>query len=94
MKKRIDKACILETGERLTQPGQVAIVYTQESEAHMYREFISYLQDLGYLQKKYIDVLLEDLQGVHGLRAFRVQVADNPPKGWNSDSIQPITEAK
>jgi hypothetical protein len=94
VKKRIDKACILETGERLTQPGQVAIVYTQESEAHMYREFISYLQDLGYLKKEYIDVLLEDLQGVHGLRAFRVKVAENAPKGWDADSIQPISEAK
>ena len=56
----------------------------------MYREFISYLQDLGYLKEKHIDVMLEDLQGVHGLRALRVQVADTPPKGWSKDLIQPL----
>ena len=89
VKKRIDKARILETGERLTQPEQIAIVYTHESEAHMYREFISYLQDLGYLKEEYIDVVLEDLQGVHGLRAFRVAVAEQAPEGWSPDRLQP-----
>ena len=49
----------------------------------MYKEFVSYLQDLGFLQEEFIDVLLEDLQGVHGLRALRVTVAEKPPKGWD-----------
>lgn len=89
VKKRIDKAKILETGERLTQPEQIAIVYTQEKELVMYKELISYLQELGYLKEKYIDVLLEDLQGVHGLRALRVQVADTPPAKWSSKKGHP-----
>ena len=42
----------------------------------MYREFVSYLQGLGYLKDNYIDVILKDLQGVHGLRTIRVE-ADN-----------------
>ena len=84
VKKRIDKARILETGERLTQPEHIAIVYTQERELKVYQELISYLQRLGYLEEQYIDVILEDLQGVHGLRALRVQVAQKPPHGWNS----------
>ena len=83
VKKRIDKACIQKTGERLTQPGQIAIVYTQEQEALMYKEFIHYLQSLSFIESDYIDVLLEDLQGVHGLRAIRVKVKDTPPKGWD-----------
>lgn len=87
VKKRIDKARILETGERLTQPNHIAIVYTQEHEAQMYREFISYLHSLGYLKEVFIDVLLEDLQGVHGLRALRVEVTDKPPKSWSKDSF-------
>ena len=83
VKKRIDKACIHGTGERLTQPDQIAIVYTQEREAEMYREFITYLQEEGFLKTDFVDVLLEDLQGVHGLRALRVQVMDQPPEGWD-----------
>ena len=83
IKKRLDKACILGTGERLTQPGQIAIVYTQEHEAQMYREFFTYLTHLGFLEADFIDVLLEDLQGVHGLRALRVTVPASPPEGWD-----------
>ena len=49
----------------------------------MYREFITYLQHLGFLETEYIDVLLEDLQGVHGLRAIRVTVPKAPPAGWD-----------
>jgi len=84
VKKRIDKARILETGERLTQPEQIAVVYTQERELKIYRELISYLQALGYLEETFIDVVLEDLQGVYGLRALRVRVAETPPAGWDS----------
>ena len=49
IKKRIDKAVIRGTTERLTQPGQVALVYSHPSEAHEWREYIDYLQTLGYL---------------------------------------------
>ena len=83
IKKRIDKARIHGSSERLTQPEKIAIVYTQEREFQMYKEFISYLQELGFLQEDYIDVLLEDLQGVHGLRAIRVSVAETPPPCWD-----------
>ncbi len=83
VKKRIDKARVHDTGERLTQPDQIAIVYTQERERQMYKEFITYLQEEGFLEKEYLDVLLQDLQGVHGLRALRVQVSADPPKGWD-----------
>ena len=83
VKKRIDKAQIHGTGERLTQPDQIAIVYTQEREFQMYKEFITYLQEEGFLKEEVLDVLLEDLQGVHGLRALRVQVMDEPPDGWD-----------
>src|SRR5688572_32009050 len=42
IKKRIDKAVIRGTAERLTQPGQVALVYSHPSEAHEWREYIEY----------------------------------------------------
>ena len=74
VKKRIDKALIRGTTERVTQPGKIAIVYGQPAEAHEYRSYIEYLQSLGYLRPELEDVELEELQGVHGLRALRVSV--------------------
>ncbi len=74
LKKRIDKAVIKGTDERLTQPGQIAIVYSHAREATEYREYIDYLQGSGYLTDEVEEFDLEDLQGVHGLRALRVTV--------------------
>jgi len=79
VKKRIDKAVIQGTTERVTQPGHVAIVYSQPGEALEYRAYIEYLLNLGYLTGRVEPLELEELQGVQGLRALRVQVAlDNP----------------
>ena len=49
IKKRIDKAIIKATSERLTQPGKIAIVYSNRQEAAEYLEYIDYLQSAGYL---------------------------------------------
>jgi len=79
IKKRIDKAVVQGTTERVTQPGNVAIIYNQPAEAKEYRGYIDYLQALGYLTGPVESLELEELQGVHGLRALRVPVAlDNP----------------
>ena len=74
IKKRIDKAHIKGTEERLTQPGQIAVVYSQNSEAEEDRLYIDYLQQQGYLQSGIETLELEDLQGVYGLKALRVAV--------------------
>jgi hypothetical protein len=74
VKKRIDKATVRGTSDRLTQPGKLAIVYTQPVEAHAYREHIEYLQHLRYLGPEVEELELEELQGVEGLRALRVAV--------------------
>jgi GAF domain-containing protein len=74
MKKRIDKAVVLGTTERLTQPGKIAIVYSQAAEAAEYRDYIAYLQAQGYLHGEVEKLELEELQGVSGLRALRVTV--------------------
>jgi hypothetical protein len=79
VKKRIDKALVQGTAERVTQPGKVAIIYTQPGEALEYRAYIEYLQSIGYLTGSVEQLELGELQGVQGLRALRVQVAlDNP----------------
>ena len=77
VKKRIDKAVVAGTGERLTQPGQVAIVYSGAAEAQEYRRYLDYLQASGYLQADVEAVELEDMPGAYGLKALRVGIA--PP---------------
>jgi hypothetical protein len=77
VKKRIDKALIRGTSERVTQPRRIAIIYSHASEAIEYRGYIEYLQSLGYLTRGVEELELEELQGVHGLRALRVTVDTN-----------------
>ena len=74
MKKRIDKAVVRGTTERLTQPGKIALVYSQPTEAAEYREYIAYLQALRFLTPEVEQLELDELQGVTGLRALRVTV--------------------
>ncbi len=80
IKKRIDKVRIKDTLERLTQPGYIAIVYSNIGEADEYIEHIKYLQSKFVLNDVFDLLELEDLQGVRGLKAIRVGVnfgADN-----------------
>ena len=74
IKKRIDKAIIRGTTERLTQPGKIALVYSHATEASEWREYIEYLQRLGYLTREVEELELDELQGAQGLRALRVTV--------------------
>jgi hypothetical protein len=79
VKKRIDKAVVEGTSDRVTQPGKIAIIYSQSAEAHEYRHYIEYLQSLGYLTSEVEELDLGELQGVQGLRALRVAVdLENP----------------
>jgi len=90
MKKRIDKAVVRGTTERLTQPGRIAIVYSQAAEAAEYRDYIAYLQSLGHLLGDVENLELEELQGVSGLRALRVTV--NLGSAW-IDAASPLIDA-
>lgn len=73
IKKRIDKAHIKNTEERITQPGKIAIIYSQDKDALEYIKYINFLQSKKQLGK--IEFLeLEDLQGVAGLKALRIEV--------------------
>jgi hypothetical protein len=80
VKKRIDKALVRGSSERVTQPGKIAIVYSQPDEAAEYRTYIEYLQHLSYLASEVEDLELGELQGVHGLRALRVTVILRAPQ--------------
>ncbi|MBO9634396.1 MAG: hypothetical protein J7578_14880 [Chitinophagaceae bacterium] len=74
IKKRIDKVHLKDSNERLTKPGYIAIVYSQQQEAFEYLEYIEYLQSQGLLRGEVERLELEELQGVSGLKALRVGV--------------------
>ena len=74
IKKRIDKVHIRDQKERLTQPGTIAIVYSQQKEKVEYMEFIEVLQNDELLHGDIEELELEELQGVSGLSALRVKV--------------------
>jgi hypothetical protein len=76
LKKRIDKAVIKGTGERLTVAGKVAIVYLQNKDRNEYLEYLEYLVQKGYIHPDIEDLELEKLQGAEGLKALRVSVID------------------
>ncbi|HOZ70662.1 MAG TPA: hypothetical protein PK328_14900, partial [Chitinophagaceae bacterium] len=79
IKKRIDKVHIRNSDERLTQPGMVAIVYTQAKDATEYKEYIEFLQHKELLQPGIESLDLEELQGVSGLKALRVAIRPDLP---------------
>jgi GAF domain-containing protein len=78
MKKRIDKALVKGTSERLTRPESIAIVYSNTREAIEYGEYIEFLQSTGHLDSEVESLELEELQEVQGLRALRVRVKNSP----------------
>jgi len=81
VKKRIDKVKIKDTNERLTQPGKIAVVYSQLKDAAEYLEYIEFLQSQNLLKPEVEKYDLEELQGVSGLKALRVDVNfDDIPK--------------
>lgn len=74
IKKRIDKVHIRGSAERLTQPGKIALIYSQQKDIDEYLNHIFYLQEKGLLldDLEYLD--LEKLQGLDGLKALRIGV--------------------
>lgn len=74
IKKRIDKVCIKDTDERLTQPGKIALIYSSESEADEFMKYVKEFQEGGSLSSIVERYDLEELQGVTGLKAIRVAV--------------------
>ena len=74
VKKRVDKANIKGTEERITEPGKIAIIYSQKEDEEEYLKYIHFLQDQKMLDEQVEILELEDLQGVTGLKALRVKV--------------------
>lgn len=74
VKKRVDKANIKGTNQRVTQKGKISIVYSQKEDEIEYLRYIKFLQSKKYLDTDVEIVELQDLQAVTGLKAIRVSV--------------------
>ncbi len=96
VKKRIDKAYIKNTGERLTQPGKIAIVYNQAKVEDEYRRYFHYLTGKKLITGEVEELELEELPGATGLRALRIQVSEERTETARqpaSDLLKDIEEA-
>lgn len=74
VKKRVDKANIKGTQERITQKGKLTIVYSQKEDEDEYVRYIKFLQSKNVLDKDFEILELQDLQGVTGLKALRASI--------------------
>ncbi len=74
VKKRVDKAFIKGTEERITQNGKITIVYSQKEDGDEYMRYVNFLQSKHVLSDEVEVLELEGLQGVTGLKALRVGI--------------------
>nr|MBX2845211.1 hypothetical protein [Saprospiraceae bacterium] len=74
IKKRIDKAHIKNTNERLTQPHMLSVVYSNPQLGREYMGYFEFLQSIGYIGKHIEKVELEELQGASGMMAIRAEM--------------------
>lgn len=74
VKKRVDKAFIKGTTQRVTEKGKLSIMYSQEDDEKEYLQYVHFFQAKNMLGSDLEVVELEDLQGVTGLKAIRVSI--------------------
>ncbi|WP_080778046.1 GAF domain-containing protein [Chryseobacterium phocaeense] len=74
IKKRLDKAHVKDSSERITCPGKITIVYFGMENQKEYLEYISKLQKKEILQNDVEFLKVEDLQGITGLLALRISL--------------------
>ncbi len=77
VKKRVDKSKIKGTDQRVTEKGKLVIIYSQRSDEREYIKYINFLQSKNYLEDEIEIVELENLQGVTGLKALRINILYN-----------------
>ncbi|RWY49976.1 GAF domain-containing protein [Mucilaginibacter gilvus] len=77
VKKRIDKACIKGTTDRITGIGKLTIVYSNHDEELEYLTYLRFLQSKGMLKEDLEILDVEDLQGISGLKAIRITILND-----------------
>lgn len=74
IKKRLDKACIKGTEERIVQPQKLTIAFASTEDLEEYRQYLTYGQQIGVLLGDIEQFEIEDMQSVSGLLGLRVNV--------------------
>ena len=82
LKKRIDKATIKDSTERIVEKEKITIVYSSNKEEKEYLNYIKYLQFKEILENTVEKFDISETQGVAGLKALRIKI--------KNDSIHPI----
>lgn len=75
IKKRIDKAYIKDTNERLVQPNKIAIVYSSHRVEQELNTILREIAEEKFIIDEIEHVFLDELQGIEQLKAFRVTVS-------------------
>jgi hypothetical protein len=75
IKKRLDKAHVKDSTDRITCPGKITIVYFGMENQREYLDYVNKLQKKGVLKNDVELLRVEDLQGITGLLALRVSIA-------------------
>ncbi|HYF67056.1 MAG TPA: GAF domain-containing protein [Ohtaekwangia sp.] len=92
IKKRIDKAYIKNSSERLTQPGKIAIVYNHTKTEDEFRRYFEYLTVRNLVTGSIETLELEELPGASGLRALRFQIATQNKTAKELSNINLLTD--
>ncbi len=90
IKKRIDKAYIKDTTERLTQPGKLCVVYSSNAIEKEYLRYVGFLQSKNYIGQNVEIVEVEELQGASGIKAIRVDLNLNFEKVGNMFTVKDL----
>lgn len=93
VKRRIDKANIKGSKERITEKEKITIVYSHNNEETEYLKYIKFLQFKKVLAPTIEQFEVEELQGVSGLRAIRVKIInDNKEQNQKNYSYQDLLD--
>ncbi|MBA5791851.1 GAF domain-containing protein [Flavobacterium sp. xlx-214] len=74
LKKRLAKATIKDSTERLVQANKLVIVYLNDLEKTEYLNYIQYLQIQNYFTSEIEEITIEDLQDITNLKALRLTI--------------------
>lgn len=74
MKKRLAKANVKNTSERLVQANKLTIVYLSDSDKNDYLNYIQFFKSKNYFTSDIEYLTVEDLQNITNLKAIRLTI--------------------
>jgi len=84
IKKRLAKAMVKNTNERMVQANKLTIVYLNETDKKDYLSYIDFLKNQDYFIGETEDITVEDLQDITDLKALRVTINTH----FNNDNFK------